>query len=128
MNKFISSAQDLLNLSNDLNALRATYKKELRKKMELFRNAYLRLASKFPKLNISYYYAALATDLHPNVERKVSQLQNVINTQISDSNITFSFIGIEELLSLARKKPVRVKALNIEVCQPTLGLTDLKLF
>lgn len=114
MNKFISSAQDLLNLSNDLNSLKATYKKELRKKIELFRNAYLRLASKFPKLNISYYYAALASDLHPNVERKVPQLQNVINTQISDSSITFSFIGIEELLSLARKKPVRVKALNIE--------------
>src|SRR5690606_20813092 len=51
---------------------------------------------------------------HPNVERKVQQLQNVINTQISDSNITFSFVGIEELLALARKKPVRVKALNIE--------------
>ncbi|MCZ8298499.1 MAG: AIPR family protein [Flavobacterium sp.] len=114
MNKFISSAQDLLNLSNDLNSLKATYKKELRKKIELFINAYLRLASKFPKLNISYYYAALATELHPNVQRKVPQLQNVINTQISDSNITFSFIGIEELLSLARKKPVRVKALNIE--------------
>jgi hypothetical protein len=114
MNKFISSAQDLLNLSNDLNTLKATYKKELRKKIELFRNAYLRLASKFPKLNISYYYAALASDLHPNVERKVSQLQSVINTQISDSNITFSFVGIEELLTLARKKPVRVKALNIE--------------
>lgn len=114
MNKFISSAQDLLNLSNDLNSLKATYKKELRKKIELFRNAYLRLASKFPKLNISYYYAALASELHPNVERKVPQLQNVINTQISESNITFSFIGIEELLSLARKKTVRVKALNIE--------------
>lgn len=114
MNKFISSAQDLLNLSNDLNSLKATYKKELRKKIELFRNAYLRLASKFPKLNISYYYAAHASDLHPNVERKVPQLQNVINAQISDSNITFSFVGIEELLTLARKKPVRVKALNIE--------------
>jgi len=114
MNKFISSAQDLLNLSNDLNTLKATYKKELRKKIELFRNAYLRLASKFPKLNISYYYAALASDLHQNVERKVSQLQSVINTQISDSNINFSFVGIEELLTLARKKPVRVKALNIE--------------
>jgi len=114
MNKFISSAQDLLNLSNDLNSLRATYKMELRKKIELFRNAYLRLASKFPKLNISYFYSSLADELHPNVERKVEQLQNVINAQISDSNITFKFIGVEELLNLARKKPVRVKALNIE--------------
>jgi hypothetical protein len=114
MNKFISSAQDLLNLSNDLNSLKATYKKELRKKIELFRNAYLRLASKFPKLNISYYYSALASDLHQNVKRKVVQLQDVINAQISDSYITFSFVGIEELLTLARKKPVRVKALNIE--------------
>ena len=114
LNKFISSAQDLLNLSNDLNSLKATYKKELRKKIELFRNAYLRLASKFPKLNISYFYSALATELHPNVERKIEQLQNVINSQISDSNLTFKFVGVEELLTLARKKPVRVKALNIE--------------
>jgi hypothetical protein len=114
MNKFIASAQDLLNLSNDLNSLRATYKKELRKKIEIFRNAYLRLASKFPKLNISYFYASLAVDLHPNVERKVEQLQNVINAQISDSNIVFKFTGVEELLSLARRKPLSVKALNIE--------------
>ncbi|MBK9719513.1 MAG: AIPR family protein [Saprospiraceae bacterium] len=114
INKFISSAKDLLNLSNDLNSLRATYKKELRKKIELFRHAYLRLASKFPKLNISYFYSALATELHSNVERKVSQLHDVINSQISDSNITFKFIGVEDLLTLARKKPIRVKALNIE--------------
>jgi hypothetical protein len=114
MNKFIASAQDLLNLSNDLNALKATYKKELRKKVELFKNAYLRLASKFPRLNITYYYSALAGELHPNVQRKVDQLLSVINAQISDSNFTFKFIGIEELLALARKKPIRVKALNIE--------------
>jgi hypothetical protein len=114
INKFIASAQDLLNLSNDLNSLKATYKKELRKKIELFRNAYLRLASKFPKLNIAYYYSALANDLHPNVERKVEQLQNVVNTQISDCNLAFKFIGVEELLNLARKKPIRVKSLNIE--------------
>jgi hypothetical protein len=114
INKFTSSAQDLLNLSNDLNSLKATYKKELRKKIELFRNAYLRLASKFPKLNISYFYSALSTEIHPNVERKVEQLQNAINVQISDSNFIFKFVGVEELLRLARKKPARVKALNIE--------------
>lgn len=114
MNKFIASAQDLLNLSIDLDSLFATYKKELRKKIGLFRNAYLRLASKFPKLNISYFYSALASGIHPNVERKVEQLQNVINSQISNCNLTFKFVGIEELLSLARKKPTRVKVLNIE--------------
>lgn len=114
MNKFMASAQDLLNLSNDLSLLTVTYKKELLKKIELFRNAYLRLASKFPKLNILYFYSALAADLHPNVERKVVQLQNVINAQISDCNLVFKFIGVEDLLNLARKKPTRVKALNIE--------------
>lgn len=114
MNKFIASAQDLLNLSNDLNSLKATYKKELRKKIEIFRNAYLRLASRFPRLNISYYYSALASEIHPNVDRKKEQLQNAINAQISDSNFIFKFIGIEDLLTLARKKPIRVKSLNIE--------------
>ena len=114
MNKFIASAQDLLNLSNDLDSLKATYKKELRKKVQLFKNAYLRLASKFPKLNITYYYSALANELHPNVERKQEQLIKVINAQISDCNINFYFAGVAELLSLARKKPLRVKSLNIE--------------
>lgn len=114
MNKFISSTQDLLNFSNDLDSLKTTYKKELRKKVELFKNAYLRLASKFPRLNITYYYTSLATELHPNVKRKEEQLLKVINAQISDSNFTFKFIGVEDLLVLARKKPVRVKALNIE--------------
>lgn len=114
INKFIASAQDLLNLSNNLNDLKATYKKEVRHKFTLFRNAYLRLASRFPKLNISYSYSALANEVHPNVVRKIDQLQNVINTQISDSNFGFGFIGIDDLLSLARKKPLNVKALNVE--------------
>lgn len=114
INKFIASASDLLNLSNDLDALKATYKKDLRKKIELFKNAYLRLASKFPRLNITYYYSSLATDIHPNVTRKVSDLLKMINSQISDSNFVFEFLGIEELLTLARRKPISVKSLNIE--------------
>jgi len=114
MNKFNSSAEDLLNLSNDLDSFKSTYKKELRKKVELFKNAYLRLASKFPRLNIYYSYCALANSPHPNVSRKVEQLIRIINSQISDSDIRFNFIGVEELLVLAMKKPVRVKALNIE--------------
>lgn len=114
MDKFNSSAIDLLNLSRDLDTLKATYNKKLRKKIELFQNAYLRLASKFPKLNITYYYCALASEKHPNVVRKIEQLIKTINSQISDSSIVFNFIGVEELLTLARKKPVRVKILSIE--------------
>jgi hypothetical protein len=114
INKFTASAKDLLNLSTELDSLKATYKKEVRKKIQLFKNAYLRLASKFPKLNINYYYSTLGSDVHPNVERKVDQLIATINSNINDCNITFEFIGIEQLLSLARKKPVTVKNLNIE--------------
>jgi hypothetical protein len=114
LNKLTASSQDLLNLSLEMEGLKATYKKELRRKIELFRNAYLRLASKFPKLNISFYYAAQAGEPHPNVRRKVDALFNSVNALINDSNPTFSFIGVEQLLSLARKKPVNVKALAIE--------------
>lgn len=114
INKFTASAKDLLNLSTELDSLKATYKKEVRKKIQLFKNAYLRLASKFPKLNINYYYSTLGSDVHPNVKRKVDQLIATINSNINDCNITFEFIGIEQLLSLARKKPVTVKNLNIE--------------
>lgn len=114
INKLIASVQDLLNLSNDLSSLSATYTKKLLKKFEFFHRAYLGLASRFPRLNVSVYYTALASSVHPNVERKTPQLKDVINAQISESIISFSFIGIEKLLSLARKTPVRSKALNIE--------------
>ncbi|MFP9097672.1 AIPR family protein [Flavobacterium sp. RHBU_24] len=114
INKFIASAKDLLNLSIDLSGLKATYKKELIKKVSLFRRAYLRLASKFPTLNITYYYSALADLPHPNVTRKIPHLKSEINSYISDCNFLFNFIGVNELLTLARKTPIRVKALNIE--------------
>ena len=57
--RFISSTRDLLDLSNDLDGLVPVYRADLRGKVAVFRETYLALTSKFPRLSIRYYYAAL---------------------------------------------------------------------
>jgi hypothetical protein len=114
MNKFIASAHDLLNLSNDFDSFKSTYNEEVLKKFTLFKNTYLRLASKFPRLNISYYYSTLGDIVHPNVERKRELLKSTIDAQISDANVTIEFLGVDGLSTLARRKPITVKSLSID--------------
>lgn len=114
LNKLIASAQDLLNLSNDLDSFNETYNKGVLTKLELFKNTYLRLVSRFPKLSISYCYSTLGNEVHDNVKRKVEQLRRTIDSLISDVDFNFFFIGTVELLTLARKKPITVKTLKVE--------------
>lgn len=131
IHKFIASANDLLNLAKDLSGLKTTYKEELLKKIELFRNANLKLASRFPRLNINYFYCSLGDQPHPNVERKVPHLEQTISSFYSDYNFTFAFIGSEKLLKLARKQPIKSKSVVVEETIPTsdggyISLDNLK--
>ena len=78
LNRITSSARDLLDLNKDLSTLSTVYKADLLGKIREFRDTYLTLMSKFPKLSVRYYYAALATQVHPNVQRKVEQLRDTV--------------------------------------------------
>ena len=69
MDRFTSSTRDLLDLNKDLSTLTAIYRADLIGKVREFRETYLALMSKFPRLSVSYYYATPATEVHPNVER-----------------------------------------------------------
>ena len=60
LNRITSSARDLLDLNKDLSTLSTVYKADLLGKIREFRDTYLTLMSKFPKLSVRYYYAALA--------------------------------------------------------------------
>ncbi|TAL70273.1 MAG: hypothetical protein EPN82_03305 [Bacteroidetes bacterium] len=114
INKLHASAIDLFDLSKELDTLKSTYNSELLFKIDLFRTAFLTLASKFPKLNIYYYYSTLGDKPDQKVERKVSVLEKVIKSGFSDCNFIFTFLNSDTLLLLARKQPVITKSLNIE--------------
>ena len=105
MDRFTSSTRDLLDLSKDLSTLATVYKADLIGKVQEFREAYLALTSKFPRLSVRYYCAALATEVHPNVERKVEPLRDTVQTLFSPVEFSFSFLKPEKLLALARRSP-----------------------
>ena len=105
MNRFTSSARDLLDLNRDLSTLSSVYRADLLGKIREFRDTYLALMSKFPKLSVRYYYAALATEVHPNVERKVEELQEIVQKLFNPVEFSNSFLGAPQLLALARRSP-----------------------
>ena len=105
MERFISSARDLLDLSKDLSTLTTVYKADLLGKMNEFRSTYLALTSKFPQLTIRYYSAALTTEVHPNVQRKVEPLREKIENLFSPVKFSYDFLRAQDILALARRAP-----------------------
>lgn len=113
MEKFVASARDLLDLSRDTDTLAKVYNSDLLEKMGTFRQYYVQLISKFPKLSIRYYYAALATEVHPNVERKRQHLKETVEAAFSPVDFSFEFLTAGKLLRLARRTPASVHHLKL---------------
>jgi hypothetical protein len=111
--KLISSMRDLLDLNKSIHSLKQVYIKKLLDKIEDFRKTYIALTSKFPELSISIYYASKATEVHPNVSRKVDILKETVASFFNPCNTTFEFVGASKLLSLARKSPSRAHQLKL---------------
>ena len=120
MEKFISSARDLLNLDCDIKKLDSVYNSDLLEKISLFRTCFLRLASKFPKLSIHYRYAALAIEVHPNVKRKRDHLEETVKGLFT-AEFSFEFLTASSLLRLARQSPISVHQLKLAETQISTG-------
>lgn len=113
VNKFISTTRDILDLSKKLEECSSVYNKNLLEISKRFRKAYESLASKFPTLLFSYYYATKGEEAHQNVSRKVDQLRELIKQLFSSANISFEFLGARKLLELARQAPKTVYSIDI---------------
>ena len=105
MDGFASSARDLLDLNKNLTTLDTVYKADLISKIREFRETYLSLTSKFPKLTVCYYYVVLATEVHPNAQRKVEPLREIVQTLFSPVDFSCDFLKAQDLLALSRQAP-----------------------
>lgn len=110
--KFIDSAKDLFDLTVDIKSLKLRYNKELLKIINLFRNSFTRLQSKFPTLNFNYYYATKGNEVHPNVESKVIRVEEEIKNKFSNSNFEFEFLTARKLIDMARTTPASIYSLK----------------
>lgn len=130
--KFRSSTEDLFALDKNLDGLRSVYNSSILEITGLFGDAYQELISRIPQLNLSYYYAALAAEVHPNVERLVGEIKESVSNLFSNAKMTFDFLDARKLLDMFRRTPRVVFNLKLAetpistgsggyVCLVTLG-------
>ncbi|MDQ3009241.1 MAG: AIPR family protein [Acidobacteriota bacterium] len=105
MDKFLAVTGDLLNLSVKVEDFSKVYKASLLDVIKKFREVYGKLASRFPVLTISYFYATNGDQPHPNVARKVGKIEGAIKELFSSAQCNFEFVGARNLLELARRSP-----------------------
>ena len=95
---------DLFNLSGEdlpANAYNECSAEAIRR----FRNCYVKLAVRFPALNVYFYYASKGTNPTDSVKRKISELERKITSAIPQVKFNFQFLGASELYDLAYRQP-----------------------
>jgi hypothetical protein len=103
--KLRTTTEDLLDISKDISSLEGVYNTALIESVRRFRDAFQKYVARMPELTISYYYATLGDEVHPNVQRQVIPLREMVSRLFGGSDFSFDFLGARGLLDLTRKKP-----------------------
>ena len=111
--RFVSVSRDILDLSKDPSSLTLTYNEPLLEIVRRFHCLYHQLASRFPTLRLSYFYASKGSNPHRSVMRKVENLGEVVKGHFQDSEFSFKFLDASDLLRLARRRPQRTYQLPL---------------
>lgn len=107
MNKLAAITKDLFDLNRPVDDFKTVYNEGVRSSVNIFRNLFLGIAAKFPRLNFRYIYATCGDKaaVHPNVARKTDDIKRNLSALFSTANFEFDFIGAADLLELARRQP-----------------------
>lgn len=111
--KLISSAKDLFDLTKESEELKTIYNGDLLRNRNIFKEQYLHIASKFPVLKFNYFYATKGVDIHPNVERKKEFLKDEILRLFDKAQMDFTFLTATKLIDLSRKEQIRSRNLAL---------------
>jgi len=111
--KLARLSKNLLDLEFDAAKFKNRYSDTVLSKFQLFKNTYLKLITKKPKLKIKYFYASKGVDVHPNVESQINELKLDVSEILTESDVTFNTVGATELLEIYRKKENEVFSLKL---------------
>lgn len=64
-------------------------------------------------LNFHYYYASKGTVVHPNVERKVSNLEETLRKHFDKAILHFEFLTASGLIDLSRREQIKTKSITL---------------
>lgn len=111
--KLAKLSKNLLDLDFEAENFKNRYNDTVISKFQLFKNTYLQLITKKPKLQIKYFYASKGVDVHPNVQSQIDELKLDVSEILTESQVTFDTIGATELLEIYRKKENEVFSLKL---------------
>lgn len=112
--KLLKVSSNLLDLEFEPNNYVGRYNDKILEKFEVFRNAYLNLITKKPKLKIRYFYISKGIDIHPNVSQQSDELKKSISSILTDSTIEFTFVTATNLVEIYRKRDSTVFNLKLQ--------------
>jgi hypothetical protein len=111
--KLARLSKNLLNLEFDRSDFEGRYTDRVLSIFELFKNTYIGLITKKPKLKIKYYYVSKGIDIHPNVQNQANDLKTDVLSMFSEAEVEVSFIGAEHLMKLTQMRTNDVYRLKV---------------
>jgi hypothetical protein len=98
--KWKTISNNLLSLEADYSVYGKRYNSLVLDKMDKFREVYMKLIRKAPKLSIHFHYATLATEIHPNLKAQAEELKEIVKQHFPSANIDIVFVTAGRLLEL----------------------------
>lgn len=120
--KWKTTSENLMEIGVDDTGFVNRYNEDLRSSFSLFRNLYIKLLRKTPKLNIHFYYATFATEVHPNVQAQADELKTKILELFPSpkTTVTIDFWGADKVLSAAQAQPEQ--KIQISLTEPPINI------
>lgn len=102
--KLSDTVSSIFDLTKDMEQLKNFYNVNVIEKSSIFRDIYTGLASKYPKINIYFFYATKGNtaNIHIKVKNKAKKLEEKTKKMFGGSNVEVKFFGARELLELSR--------------------------
>lgn len=96
--------KNLFNLEFDRSEFEDRYTEKVIRSFELFRDTYIGLITKKPKLKIKFYYISKGMDLHPNVQKQAEDLKTDVRELLPESLVDVIFVNAEQLIRLIQAR------------------------
>lgn len=105
--------RNLFDLDFERESFEGRYNDKVLSSFELFRETYIGLITKKPRLQVSVYYLSKGVDVHPNVHKQAEDLKKDIIEKLPGANIEIEFLGAENLVKMSQERPNDVFRLKL---------------
>lgn len=130
--KWKTISGNLLDLSKTTTDFTARYNADILEAFTTFRDTYTRLITSRVKLKFRFYYATLASELHPNVIQQAEELKDTIKGLFPNAVVEVTFVDSDTLFEMYNaviENRVNLKFADIPISpnqKNYVALVDLK--